>query len=170
MAEIPEDEEPEFDAALIGSVARRASLRNIELTGSILTVLDDEPLSETGKRDGIEEMPSIKARGRWDVDRERSLLGVTILFAITPLPDGEAFGAPYYIGAEFRATYVLSDHDDLTDEALGCFARWNGQFNAWPYMREYVQSTASRAQIGEIQVPLYRIPSPVPTSSVEPDT
>lgn len=164
MAETDHDL-PDFDAALIKRVSRHARLHSVILTGSILTVDDDGPIQDNDLRDGIDGTASITARGSWDIDRDAGVLGVVINFAATPDPGGEVFESPYFIGAEFRATYLLSDVSDLEDEALFCFARWNGQFNTWPYMREFVQTTAVRAGLGVVEVPLFRTPSAVPPTA-----
>jgi preprotein translocase subunit SecB len=50
-------------------------------------------------------------------------------------------------------------------EEIEGFARLNGTFNAWPYLREIVQSTTTRMGIPPLILPLYRIKAPVPKTS-----
>lgn len=46
-------------------------------------------------------------------------------------------------------------------KALQAFARINGIYNAWPYFREFVQTTSQRMDLPAVVLPVYRIPRPV---------
>lgn len=43
------------------------------------------------------------------------------------------------------------------DKHLTAFANLNGVFNAWPYFREYVQTTTTRMGITPYYLPMYKI-------------
>ena len=61
------------------------------------------------------------------------------------------------IEAEFMLTYKVKDLKELSDEGILAFAKTNGIFNAWPYWREYVQSTIARLGIPNYTVPVFRL-------------
>ena len=65
---------------------------------------------------------------------------------------------PYLsIEATFVLTYSAESFEDLSDENLQAFATTNGVYNAWPYWREYVQSTVTRMGFPPIVVPVFRL-------------
>jgi hypothetical protein len=53
-------------------------------------------------------------------------------------------GTSFSIQAEFVLTYKVESLDNITDDHISAFGRMNGIHNAWPYWREYVQSTTAR--------------------------
>jgi len=155
---------PPYNAKLIQGVSKQATLLGIELVGLFLSVDDDEPL-RSEERGGRELEPVVSATGTWDIDRESGLLGTVIRFAVGTAPEPDPYTGEFFIGAEYRATYRVAGIEDLSDEALGCFAIWNGQFNTWPYLREVTQNVATRAGLGEVLIPLLRIPGAVPSTA-----
>lgn len=68
--------------------------------------------------------------------------------------------------AAYELTYELPEDSDVPDDALDAFAETNGVFNAWPYFREFAQSSAARMGLPPVLVPLFRL-SP-PETSREP--
>jgi hypothetical protein len=158
-----ESSPPPFSAELIRTVSAKARRVRIDLVGCFLSLVDDRPLP--GALDIEQIDPSIDAQGSWDIDREAGVLGAVISYRVNTSLTEDPLEGRYFIGVEFRATYQLESAVELTDEALECFAVWNGQFNTWPYMREMVQSLALKAGLGEVSVPLYRSQSPYPSTS-----
>jgi hypothetical protein len=61
------------------------------------------------------------------------------------------------IEASFALHYSIQSSGDLEDESVKAFALTNGIFNAWPYWREYVQSTAARMGLPPIVIPVFRL-------------
>jgi preprotein translocase subunit SecB len=61
------------------------------------------------------------------------------------------------IGAVFILVYSVKAIADFSDKELTAFAKTNGVFNAWPYWREFVQSTSTRMGIPPIIVPVFRL-------------
>lgn len=61
------------------------------------------------------------------------------------------------IEAEYILIYEAKDLKNLSDESILAFANTNGIFNAWPYWREYVQSTIARLGIPNYTVPVFRL-------------
>jgi hypothetical protein len=65
----------------------------------------------------------------------------------------------------FRLEYDLKQDPDSEDreESLTAFAELNGLFNAWPYVRELVQSTTTRMSLPPLVLRVLRLsPSPPP--------
>lgn len=61
------------------------------------------------------------------------------------------------IKARFELKYSIPGDLVPTQEELGAFAEVNGVFNAWPYWREFIQSTISRMNLPPVILPLFRI-------------
>ena len=57
----------------------------------------------------------------------------------------------------FELQYALPDAAAFSNEVLEEFARVNGTFNAWPYWREYVQTTAARMTLPPTILPVFRL-------------
>lgn len=57
----------------------------------------------------------------------------------------------------YELAYGLPEGSTFSDEALGAFAETNGVFNAWPYFREFVQSSCNRMGLPALLVPLFRL-------------
>jgi hypothetical protein len=68
--------------------------------------------------------------------------------------------APIQITVTFAMTYLMPDAGAYPDDVLDEFARINAVFNAWPYWREYVQSTTSRMNLPPMVLPVMRVPAP----------
>ena len=47
--------------------------------------------------------------------------------------------------------------DSLNDVDMSSFAGLNGAFNAWPYLREYFQSSSARMNVGTFILPALRV-------------
>ncbi len=61
------------------------------------------------------------------------------------------------IETSFALYYSIKSVGDFGDESIKAFAFTNGIFNAWPYWREYVQSTAARMGLPPIVIPVFRL-------------
>lgn len=89
---------------------------------------------------------------------------------------GDKAGRPVVqIKAIFRLTYQLPENpppEEMKEELFSSFAAVNGVYNAWPYLRELVQSTTARMGYPGILIPLYRIPKvgDAPTQTEVPPT
>lgn len=61
------------------------------------------------------------------------------------------------IEARFALTYALSSQQDLSEENYDAFGQRNAVYNAWPYWREFVQSTTVRMGLPALTLPVYRV-------------
>jgi hypothetical protein len=60
--------------------------------------------------------------------------------------------------ATFELKYSLpADFESVTQEELAAFAEVNAIFNAWPYWREYIQSTFVRMNLPPVALPVFRL-------------
>ena len=57
----------------------------------------------------------------------------------------------------FELSYQLSSDKDFSTEELDEFGRVNAVFNAWPYWREYVQTSLARMSMPIVTVPVFRV-------------
>lgn len=75
---------------------------------------------------------------------------------------------------DYAALFEISDEpffNALTEHDIALFAAYNLSYFAWPYAREYVQSTGSKMGLPPVILPLFRtsemIPSPEQWKTVE---
>jgi preprotein translocase subunit SecB len=61
------------------------------------------------------------------------------------------------VKATFELCYRLPSDFAPEEADLSSFAEMNGVYNAWPYWREYIQSTISRMNLPPVVLPLFRI-------------
>ena len=69
---------------------------------------------------------------------------------------------------QFELAYRLPSDFTASRSELSAFAKVNGIFNAWPYFREFVQSTSQKMDLPVILLPVYRVPQPPRPSSEKP--
>jgi hypothetical protein len=84
----------------------------------------------------------------------------------------EASETAIRVFADFELHYRLPEGISATDEEASIFAETNATLNAWPYLRETIQSTSVRMGVPPILLPLFRLPvaRQLQTSSQKPDT
>ena len=83
-------------------------------------------------------------------------ISVRFLLQIRTTTDEEKFQAE--ISAAFDLSYRLSTEDTFSAEEIEGFGQLNAVFNAWPYWREFVQTSLSRMALPSLTLPLYRMP------------
>jgi len=64
--------------------------------------------------------------------------------------------SPVVISATYELRYQLADAEGASDDVLAEFARVNGTFNAWPYLREFVQSMSTRMNLPPLMLPVLK--------------
>lgn len=74
-----------------------------------------------------------------------------------PIDDGDA---DVEVSAIFELDYDLPSDVTFDSQTLEHFSVFNGTFNAWPYWREFVQSTTQRLGVTPFVMPVMRISSP----------
>jgi hypothetical protein len=92
------------------------------------------------------------------LDAETNTLGVTVSFVLLAGRHDDDAGSPgLAIRASFALDYELPPSAGFEEPQLRAFAMTNGVYNAWPYWREYVQSTTTRMGLPPIIVPVFRL-------------
>ena len=67
---------------------------------------------------------------------------------------------PLKLKVEYELKYKVPPDFKATKAEIGSFAKVNGVYNAWPYFREYVQTTLQKMNLPPLILPVYRIPPP----------
>lgn len=62
------------------------------------------------------------------------------------------------VQAVFLLIYKLEDAATFPSDALEHFAHLNGAYNAWPYWRQFVQSTTAEMGLSGVTLPVFRPP------------
>lgn len=141
---------PAFDAEAMSRVVPRVEIRSLDLIGAHFFRADDGPIP-TAAEEGLPD--SIGIGVEWSLIEDGSQLGCALTFAT----DFEG-SAPYELLARFRVVYNLSPGERPHPDDLEQFVYWNAVFNAYPYWREFVSSTLSRAGLPQFAVPVLRMP------------
>lgn len=92
---------------------------------------------------------------------DRLRVRLTFHVYLVPLENGEPpleeIPEPVvWIKPAFELEYAVPEGLDVSKEVAHTFASGTGVFNAWPYLREFVQSTLSRMGLPQVTVPLLR--------------
>lgn len=144
---------------LAAGVAKHVELRNVLLRSMsaklIVPLADASCFIESGKTDA-----SVKVTPTYSLDEKSLILSVVIEFAIS-ISTEEPSGDVLALGAEFELTYGLDSAPPTPnrDALLSAFAHINGTWNAWPYLRELVQSTTARMTLPPVVLPVFRVTS-----------
>jgi hypothetical protein len=83
--------------------------------------------------------------------------------------DAEQKKQPLALRVEYELKYRVPADFKATKAEISSFAKVNGVYNAWPYFREYVQSTMLRMNLPPVILPVYRIP-PTPKNEATPSS
>ncbi|MGA7499944.1 MAG: hypothetical protein WBX00_24705 [Isosphaeraceae bacterium] len=136
------------------AVAQRIEIRNVVLTRCEANRDSKLDLKRGGTllQYGITEVGFAK-------DDESKLLCVLPTFILKVTQERERDTASVLsVTATFALFYTIDSFDGLTDLDLEAFSRTNGVFNAWPYWREFAQSTTARMGLeSPITLPVFRI-------------
>jgi preprotein translocase subunit SecB len=66
---------------------------------------------------------------------------------------------PVSVKAKFELKYRVPESCEVSKKEITAFANLNGIYNAWPYFREFVQSTTARMDLPSIILPVFRVPA-----------
>jgi hypothetical protein len=101
----------------------------------------------------------------WDLDREKNILEIQLkykLHAAVGTQKGQQEPAPlFHLQCEWSVIFGVSEEIDpeTSEDVMADFAVANGQLNAFPYVRQYVQDVTGRAGWPPLVLPTFRIPS-----------
>jgi hypothetical protein len=168
-ADAPEQQQLDFSA--IAKVAQRIRLSNVRLRWSQLGLfgIDDPNDPEWGSKAFL----SFDSRAAFDEEEApepgEDLL-VQCLFQLRYFADLDAKTDidPEFdednppdvaIEAVFDLSYDIEDWSDISSSDVQQFALANGTHNAWPYWREYAQTTVARLGLEPYVVGPFKLPS-----------
>ena len=108
---------------------------------------------ETDEPPPVIEM-GFDVKSAWD--RESKRIRVTVNFSFRAFQEGPERPqmAPLVVEVGFALTYVLTSDAGIDDEKVDAFGKMNGVYNAWPYIRELVQSTLTRMALPALTLPV----------------
>ena len=91
-----------------------------------------------------------------DLDRETQRIKARVIFSFDSFFEGRrsAETPPLHIEVGFALVYSLQSLDDIDDEKIDAFGKMNAVYNAWPYVREFVQSTLVRMGLPALTLPV----------------
>lgn len=144
------------DYQLASAVAAHAGMHNIGLVSMSAEL--KEPLAEaiSSLSSGTAEA-AIGWRSNHEISESGLVLSVRIDFKID-------FGKKPTVA--ITCAYLLEYHldspppSDARDDLLSAFAKVNGVYNAWPYLREIVQNTCARMNLPPTVLPVFRVIKP----------
>jgi preprotein translocase subunit SecB len=94
--------------------------------------------------------------GEAEANRESKQIIVTVSFMVraNPADGSDLREAAFHLEAVFHLEYAVSSFDGISDQLVQAFGKMNGVYNAWPYWREYVQSTTARMGFPPLTLPV----------------
>lgn len=87
-----------------------------------------------------------------------NLLGVQVKFSLAAKGQAENHPEIFTLTATFQLTYEGENVRSIEEDKRAAFANVNAVFNAWPYLRELVQSMSGRMSLPTLTVPLLKSP------------
>ena len=69
----------------------------------------------------------------------------------------------------FELSYKIPDESHFSSDELEAFGEVNAVFNAWPYWREWVQTSLARMALPPLTIPVYRVPKTVKDGETDSD-
>lgn len=96
-----------------------------------------------------------------EVDKPNGCICVYPAFRFEAFNEDSEDRAVITVDATFVLTYLLEDFDGIRKSGYQQFADMNGVYNAWPYWREFVQTTIARMGLPALVLPVFRIVEPV---------
>ncbi|MFH2002320.1 MAG: hypothetical protein ABIK28_21795 [Planctomycetota bacterium] len=140
----PNEQKPSLDFTSI--VAERIEIETIRMISSSCL---QSPSILIGKHN-----IQLTNTPRYSVDEENHQILVLIDFVLKATAAEEDPGLS--IKATFLLVYKCSDLSGLEPIHYESFAVFNGVYNAWPYWREFVQSTTSRMGLPLMTLPVFK--------------
>jgi hypothetical protein len=124
----------------------------------VLQILLAESMTRRGSiRDRLPAKLEMSVNVETKADKEQKVILIRPRFTLTAKYD-EADGEELLrIEAVFVLRYRIPSFDGLRSKNIEAFGKLNGLYNAWPYWREFVQSTTVRMGLPALTIPVYRL-------------
>lgn len=136
---------------VVRAVAQRVEIQQVKLIESTLKCAPSFPKPPRNVEIGCGSSV--------DYNKEKERVLVAVRFKLSARHEDSTSHVPddVQIEALFLIVYHLKPGPSLTRDQLAKFAELNGIFNAWPYWREYVQSTTSRMGLPPLVMPSFKV-------------
>lgn len=134
-------------------LVRRASLKSLRALKLSAEVTDADALLAKNVEAEIRESH------QWSLSEDRTELRVQLGFDVALSPTEAETRARFKASATYELIYAFDEplpSDPKVEEALDLFAARNPRFNAWPFLREYVNYAATYAGLPAILLPLLK--------------
>ena len=131
-----------------GVVAKQVQVEDIRL------------VQVAAQRNCESDMPPAVIETGFDVvstwDREANRIRVTVVFSLRAFDEGSdrPETPPLFVQVGFALSYLLTSDEGIDDDCVDAFGKMNGVYNAWPYIREFVQSTIARMSMPTLTLPV----------------
>lgn len=93
-------------------------------------------------------------RSTWNPESQRIKVKVDFSFRAFFDESEDVQPPPLFVEVRFALSYVLTSTDGIDEQKVDAFGKMNGVYNAWPYIREFVQSTLTRMSLPALTLPV----------------
>lgn len=131
-------------------VSDRVVIREIALLAAKLT--------RRNVPEGMDLPVQVQRQTHAEMNAETKLLRVQVDLAFTARESDDSENpASVEVRATYEVKYEVPDDSNLTQENYDAFGELNGTFNAWPYFREFLQSSLVRMGLPPFTLPVLRV-------------
>lgn len=91
-----------------------------------------------------------------DFDRDTKRIRSKVFFSFDSYfkKENRSGPSPLHVDVGFALGYSLQSIDDIDDAKIDAFGKMNAVYNAWPYVREFVQSMIVRMGLPSLTLPV----------------
>ncbi len=93
-------------------------------------------------------------RSTWNRESQRIQVNVNFSFRAFYDESDEVEPPPLFVHVGFVLSYELASDEGMDDQKVDAFGKMNGVYNAWPYIREFVQTTLTRMCLPALALPV----------------
>lgn len=93
-------------------------------------------------------------RSTWNPESQRIKVKVDFSFRAFFDESEDDQPPPLFVEVRFALSYALTSTDGIDEQKVDAFGKMNGVYNAWPYIREFVQSTLTRLSLPTLTLPV----------------
>ena len=123
----------------------------------VIEILIAESMAKRGAvRDRLPAKLAMSVNVETQVDKDEKVVCVRPRFVLSAKYEEAGGEELLRIEAQFVLRYRVPSFEGLKKANITAFGELNGLYNAWPYWREFVQSTTVRMGLPSLTIPVYR--------------
>jgi hypothetical protein len=142
---------------LASAISKHVQIDSIALARA--TCQRNPEISELPEEVGI----NYQFKSNGSLTEDRTSIGALVTMRLSGFPkqdsakpeEGES--SIFFIEASFVLGYTLKSMDGVDDVSVDAFCKMNAVYNAWPYWREFVQSTVARMGLPNVTLPVLTV-------------